>query len=153
MSEHLAVGSEGRLVPVTEGEFAGWQTWNSDAFEQMAGPFYERVEDDGSRVAAFRAEARHMNGAGFMHGGCLMTFADSALFTIAGEALMDDRGVTMNLSGDFLDAAREGQLIEARGEVTRQGGRVIYARGLVTADGAPVLSFTGIIYKVGKRGG
>ena len=153
MSEHLAVGSEGRLVPVEEGEFAGWQTWNADAFEQMAGPFYERVEDDGSRVAAFRAEARHMNGAGFMHGGCMMTFADSALFTIAGDALKDDRGVTMNLSGDFLDAARVGQLIEARGEVTRQGGRVIYVRGLVTADGTPVLSFTGIIYKVGKRAG
>ena len=152
MSEHEAVGATGGLVPVTDGEFAGWQVWNSDAFEQRVGPFYERREDDG-RVTAFRAEARHMNGAGFMHGGCLMTFADSALFTIAGDALGDDHGVTMNLSGDFLAAAREGQLIRASGEVTRSGGRVIYVRGVVTADDTPVLSFTGIIYRVGKRKG
>ena len=147
MSEHEAVGAEGRLVTVEDGEFAGWQVWSSDAFEHRVGPFYERDEGEG-RVSAFRAEARHMNGAGFMHGGCLMTFADSALFTIARDAMDGSHGVTMNLSGDFLDAARQGQLIAARGEVTRAGGRTIYARGIVTADGKPVLSFTGIIVKV-----
>jgi acyl-coenzyme A thioesterase PaaI-like protein len=57
----------------------------------------------------------------------------------------------MNLSGDFLDAAREGQLLEARGEVTRAGGKTIYVRGIVTADAQPVLSFTGIIRKIGRR--
>jgi uncharacterized protein (TIGR00369 family) len=89
-----------------------------------------------------------MNGAGFMHGGCLMTFADSALFTIARDAMQGSHGVTMNLAGDFLDAAREGQLMVASGEVTRAGGRTIYVRGLVKADDTPVLSFTGIIVKV-----
>ena len=151
MSENEAVGSSGGLVPVTEGEWAGWSTWKSDAFEQRAGPFYERVEEDGGRVAAFRAEDRHMNGAGFMHGGCMMTFADSAIFTIATDALGDSHGVTMNLSGDFLDAARVGQLIEARGEVTRAGGKTIYVRGIISADAAPVLSFTGIIRKVRRN--
>lgn len=148
MSENEAVGASGGLGLVSEGEWAGWSTWQSDAFEQRAGPFYERLEEDGSRVAAFRAEARHMNGAGFMHGGCLMTFADSAIFTIAADEMADTHGVTMNLSGDFLDAAREGQLIEARGEVTRGGGKTIYVRGIATADGKPVLSFTAIIRKV-----
>lgn len=151
MSENEAVGASGGLVPVTEGEFAGWQMWQSDAFEQRAGPFYERVDEEGRPVCAFRAEARHMNGAGFMHGGCLMTFADSALFTIAREAMDGAHGVTMNLSGDFLDAVRPGQLVEARGEVTRAGGKTIFVRGLGTADGAPALSFTGIIRKVSPR--
>lgn len=152
MSENQAVGEPvevgSGLVDVRTGEWMGWSTWTSDAFEQRAGPFYERMEADGTRVSAFRAERRHMNGAGFMHGGCLMTFADSALFTIAQDALGDSHGVTMNLSGDFLDAAREGQLIEGRGEVTRAGGKTIYVRGIVTADGQPVLSFTGIIRKI-----
>ena len=148
MSEHEAVGADGRLITVESGEFAGWQVWSEDAFEHRVGPFFERKDDDGRRVCAFRAEARHMNGAGFMHGGCLMTFADSALFTIARDAMDGSHGVTMNLSGDFLDAAKQGQLIEARGEVTRAGGRTIYTRGIVTADGKPVLSFTGIIVKV-----
>lgn len=151
MSENEAVGASGGLQPVTTGEWAGWSTWHSDAFEQRAGPFYERVEADGGMVSAFRAEPRHMNGAGFMHGGCLMTFADSALFTIASPQLAGDRGVTLSLAGDFLDPARVGQLIEARGRVVRAGGKTIFVEGLVTADGQPVLRFNGIIRKVGRK--
>ena len=51
----------------------------------------------------------------------------------------------------FLDAAGEGQLIEARGEVTRAGGKTVYVRGIVAADAQPVLSFTGIIRKITRR--
>ena len=152
MSEDKAVSFEDRLKLVSEGEFAGWSMWQSDAFEQRAGPFYEKFDAEGRGVAAFRAEKRHMNGGGFMHGGCLMTFADSAIFTFARDALGDSHAVTVNLSGDFLDSARVGELIEARGEVTRAGGKTIFVRGVATADGRPVLSFTAIIKKIGKRG-
>ena len=138
-------------VPVTDGEWAGWSQWKSDAFEQRAGPFYERREDDGSWICAFRTEDRHMNGGGFLHGGCLLTFADASLFTIAREEMHDSFGVTMNLSGDFLSSARPDQFVEARGEVTRGGGKTIFVRGIATADGTPILSFTGIIRKTGKR--
>lgn len=151
MSEDKAVGASGGLMTITEGEWAGWSIWQSDAFEQRAGPFYEKLDEHGEVVCAFRAEPRHMNGAGSMHGGCLMTFADSALFSIAFEALGGGNGVTMHLAGDFLDAARAGQLIEARGEVVRGGGKTIYVVGKVTADGTPVLSFNGIIRKITPR--
>ena len=151
MSEDQAVSVNDRLQLVTEGEFAGWSVWQSDAFEQRAGPFYEKLDADGRGRSAFRAEPRHMNGGGFMHGGCLLTFADSAIFTFAREALGDHHGVTVNLSGDFLDSARVGELIEATGEVTRGGHKTIFVRGLATADGRPVLSFTAIIKKMGKR--
>lgn len=148
MSENEAVGSEGGLIPVTEGPFAGWSTWQSDAFEQRAGPFYEKVEEDGSTVSAFIAEPRHMNGAGFMHGGCLMTFADSAIFAIAREPLGDGHGVTLNMTSDFLEPAEVGAMMEARGEVVRAGGKTIFVRGIITADGNPVLRFNAIIRKV-----
>ena len=152
MSEDQAVSIDDRLMLVTEGEFAGWRAWQSDAFEQRAGPFYERFDDAGRAIVAFRAEVRHMNGGGFMHGGCLLTFADSAIFTFARPALGNNFGVTVNLSGDFLDSAHVGELIEATGEVTRGGHKTIFVRGLATADGRPVLSFTAIIKKVGTRG-
>jgi len=142
---------DNRLHEITTGEWAGWSTWKNDAFEQRAGPFYERTEADGTRVSAFRAGAEHMNGGGAMHGGLLMTFADSALFTIAQPALDGSFGVTMNLAGDFLDAAFVGEMMEARGEITRAGGKTIYVRGIVTADERPVLSFTGIIRKIRRR--
>ena len=139
---------DSRLKLVTDGEWAGWSIWQSDAFEQRAGPFYERVDENGDGITAFRAGPEHMNGGGFMHGGCLMTFADSALFTIARPAMADSFGVTVNLSGDFLDAARTGEFVEARGQITRGAKSLVFVRGLVTADERPVLSFTGIIKKV-----
>jgi acyl-coenzyme A thioesterase PaaI-like protein len=77
-----------------------------------------------------------------------MTFADSALFSIAQTAMQGGRGVTLHLTGDFLDPARVGQLIEARGEVVRAGGKTIFVAGKITADGQPVLRFDGIIRKV-----
>lgn len=158
MSEQIGTGDMSppydRLKLVAEGEWAGWYLWQSDAFEQRAGPFYERTEagaEGPEGVTAFRAGTEHMNGGGFMHGGCLMTFADSALFTIARPAMEGSFGVTVNLSGDFLDSARVGEFVEARGAITRAAKSIVFVRGLVTADARPVLSFTGIIKKVGRR--
>lgn len=143
--------SFGTLSTMDSGEFAGWQFWNSDPYETRSGPFYHRREDSGAYVSAFRAEQRHMNGGGFMHGGCLLTFADFALFAIATDELKGDHAVTLNLAGDFLGAVQDGALVEARGEVTRGGGKTIFVRGLVTGDGAPALSFTGIIRRLVRR--
>ncbi|MBD2842012.1 PaaI family thioesterase [Erythrobacter rubeus] len=142
----------GSAVVCTEGEFVGWHHWDHDPYESRSGPFFMRREDDGSYLSAFRAEDRHMNGGGFMHGGCLLTFADFALFAIANDELKSgEHAVTMNLSGDFLGAVQSGALVEARGEVTRGGGKTIFVRGLVTGDGKPALSFTGIIRKFSKK--
>lgn len=143
--------SYGLLSTVESGEFAGWRFWQGDPFETRSGPFHYRKEEGGAYVSAFRAEPRHMNGSGFMHGGCLMTFADFALFVIATDALNGDNAVTLNLAGDFLGSVQPGALVEARGEVTRGGGKTIFVRGLVTADGQPALSFTGIIRRLSQR--
>jgi acyl-coenzyme A thioesterase PaaI-like protein len=137
---------------ITEGPWAGWSLFEADAFELHAGPFYNRRDARGRAICAFRAEARHMNGGGFMHGGCLMTFADYALFAIAGDALAGGDSVTASLSGEFLDSAHEGDLIEATGEVTREGGSLVFIRGMVTTAGRPLLTFSGIVKKVrGQR--
>lgn len=150
MSEAVET-SYGTLSVKQDGEFAGWRFWEGDPFETRSGPFYYRREDDGSYVSAFRAEPRHMNGGGSMHGGCMLTFADFALFAIATDTLAGDHAVTLNLAGDFLGAIAPGALVEARGEVTRGGGKTIFVRGLVTGDGTPALSFTGIIRRLTRR--
>ncbi len=151
MSEEIGVVEGDGYTLLSEGEWAGWTVWNGDPFEDRNGPFYAKFADDGSAVCAFRAEPRHMNGAGFMHGGCLLTFADSALFAIARSHMLGSMGVTLSLSGDFLSSGQVGELLEARGEVTHAGKSTLFVRGLATADGRPVLSFTGIIRKLGKR--
>jgi len=141
-----------RLREVAEGEFAGWMMyWGNDPFEDITGPFYWRREADGGRRCAFRAERKHLNGSGFMHGGCLMTFADYALFEIARDALGGERGVTATFTSEFVGAVREGQLVECSGEVVKGGRSLVFVRAMITADGEPALAFSGVIKKVGPR--
>ncbi|MEM6412189.1 MAG: PaaI family thioesterase [Pseudomonadota bacterium] len=138
-----------KATEITTGEWAGWKNWPEEPFEHdQAGPFYFRVDDQGP-VAAFRAEQRHMNSGGVVHGGCLMTFADFALFGIAHEEMGEDAyGLTVAFTSEFLSGPKPDQYIEARGEVLRAGGSLIFVRGLVTADGTPALNFSGTIKKV-----
>ena len=135
-------------VLIETGPWAGWRTWPHDAFESGVGPFYYRKDAAGKVVCRFIAEKRHMNGGGFMHGGCFLTFADYSCFAFCEDHTNGEPAVTVNLSGDFLASARVGETIEATGEVTRAGGRLIYVRGLITADGRPALSFTSVITRV-----
>ena len=95
----------------TEGEFAGWRTWTRDNFETHSGPFWHRVEEDGRVRCAFRVEKKHLNGQRNVHGGCFMTFADYSLFALASSVLQGP-GVTVSFGCEFLDAAREGELVE-----------------------------------------
>jgi len=137
---------------VEQGEWAGWRRWQgSEPFEDLAGTFYFREEADGTRRCAFRAEQKHMNGGGFMHGGCLLTFADYALFCIGTDALQDTGSVTASLSSEFLDGAVAGEVIEAHGEVTRAGRSLVFIRGMISTAGRPLLTFSGIVKKVRRR--
>ncbi|MFI4975785.1 MAG: PaaI family thioesterase [Caulobacterales bacterium] len=137
--------------PVESGPWAGWMGYQGDPFEDLTGPFYYRIDESGQAVSAFRAERKHMNGGGAMHGGCLMTFADYALFIIGREALRDSGSVTASLNGEFIDAAVEGEFIEARGEVVRAGGSLVFIRGLITTGGRPLFNFSGIVKKIRRQ--
>jgi len=148
-----AVDSPWKPRTVSEGEWAGWGRYDTDPFEALTGPFYARRDETGRMVCAFRAEKKHMNGGGFMHGGCFVTFADYAIFMIADKELEGVGSVTASLNAEFVDAAREGELIEATGDVVRAGATMVFVRGLVTASGRPVLNFSAIVKKTRRKSG
>ena len=134
----------------TEGEFAGWWTWPRDNFETHNGPFWHRVEEDGSIRCAFRVEKKHLNGSGNVHGGCFMAFADYCLYAIA-SPLLEGRGVTTHFACEFLDAGREGDLVAGTGEVTRGGGSLIFLRGQLKTGERTLFTFSGTIKRVKRR--
>lgn len=138
-------------APAKEPEWAGWQSWIGDGFEDRTGPFYFREEPDGSIRCAFRAGPLHMNGGGNMHGGCMLTFADYALFMIGNNAMENGNGVTVSLNGEFVGPAVIGDLVEATGEVVRAGGSLIFMRGMIRVGERAVMSFSGVVKKT-KRG-
>jgi uncharacterized protein (TIGR00369 family) len=137
---------------VTHGEWAGWGRYDTDPFETLTGPFYARRGEDGHMACAFRAEAKHMNGGGFMHGGCMATFADYAIFMIAEKELEGSGSVTASLTAEFLDSAQAGDLVEATGEVTKAGGSMVFVRGLARVGERPILAFSAIIKKIRRIG-
>ena len=134
----------------TEGEFEGWRTWSRDNFETHNGPFWHRMEDDGRIRCAFRVGKKHLNGMGNVHGGAFMAFADYCLFATAAP-LLQGPAVTVSFACEFLDAAREGELIESFAEITRAGGSMIFLRGLLRSAERPLFSFSGTIKRVKRR--
>lgn len=138
------------LARVSEGQWAGWYHWEPvDHFEEHAGPFYCQPDGD-SVLCGFIPEAKNRNGGGNIHGGALMTFADYALFMIAGGMDTSVHGVTMNMNCDFVGAAEQGRLLTARGEIVRAGGSVVFVRGIIDDAGRNVLSFSASIKRFKK---
>ena len=76
--------------------------------------------------------------------------AAAFLFAIATHVL-DSRAVTTNFACEFLDAAREGELVECVGEVSRAGGSLIFLRGKLTSAGRPLFTFSGTIKRVKRK--
>jgi len=108
------------------------------------------MADDGRIRCAFRVEKKHLNGAKNVHGGCFMSFADYCLFATAAP-ILEGPGVTLSFACEFLDAAREGELIEGFAEITRAGNSIIFLRGMLSSAERPVLSFSGSIKRVARK--
>lgn len=147
MTENAVPG--GRFVAVDDGDWAGWSTWApGDPYEDHVGPFYARREGDQVRCG-FMPQAHHRNGSGAIHGGALMSFADFALFAIAGGAEQGVHGVTVAFTAEFLSAARAGTMMTATGEVLRSGRSLIFVRGTMEQEGRAVFAFSGTLKRVG----
>lgn len=139
------------LQTETGGEFAGWQTFPSEIFEyETAGPFYFK-KLEGEYVSRFRAARKHMNAGNVTHGGCLMSFADFTLFSIAADHFAENYGATVAFNCEFIQGSSIGDLMEGRGEVVRAGSSLIFVRGIITGGGKPVLNFSGTLKKFKPR--
>ncbi len=100
-----------------------------DPFEAYAFTSFRRQNPDGTFSFALPLDARHENGAGVVHGGLLMSFADSTLGFAAWSAC--DPGawcVTVSQSTSFLRAAHVGQVIETTPIVTRSTRTMVFTR-------------------------
>jgi len=98
------------------------------AFATRNGPYYEKIIDEETVVRAFRADGRHLNGVNFVHGGMLMSFADSALAR-AINYRYKKRCVTVKMNSEFLLPVKEGNWVEAHCEVVRDTRTLAFVRG------------------------
>jgi uncharacterized protein (TIGR00369 family) len=131
-----------------KGEWEGWLISQGDPYENLCGPFHFRRENNGTMHTAFRVQDKHLNNSGFVHGGCLMAFADFSLFWIAHKETRDFPAVTASFNSEFIESAKEGDMLEATGEVVRAAASLIFVRGMISNAGGPVLTFSAILKKI-----
>lgn len=110
----------------------------------ILGDLYCRREG-GKIVIAMRITERHTNMRGIAHGGMLASLADSAL-GLGLTMSCDGRNsfVTVNLSTDFLDAARPGDWAEGHVQIGRIGSRVAFAQCDLMVGDKRVLRASGV---------
>lgn len=140
--------SNARSVLIETGDWAGWRRPDRDTFDTRSGPFYHKRDADGSVRCAFQVEKRHLNGIDVAHGGCLVTFADHAIFMFAIDNLRGGPSVTVSLNSEFIGAAYEGDIVEATGDVLKAGGSVLFVRGVLKVGERIILNYSGVIKKL-----
>ena len=93
----------------------------------LIGPVYS-LGTGKDLVLGLRAETKHCNARGTVHGGMLATLADVALgYTMAFSSDPPVRLVTANLSLDYAGSAKAGDWLETRVDIQKQGSRMSFA--------------------------
>jgi uncharacterized protein (TIGR00369 family) len=136
---------------VGDGPSAGWLTWVGDPYEDMLGPFYFRSGDDGNPLGAFVPEARHANGGGIVHGGALMSFADTTIGAILYMMLEGQYAVTVTLNSEFVGAGVVGSTIYASGRIVPDTKSLAFVHGQLAQDDKPIFTFSSVMKKITPR--
>jgi uncharacterized protein (TIGR00369 family) len=117
------------------------------------GTLYAKGEGAGIAIG-LRIEEKHLNTRGVAHGGMLVTLADSALgIAIAMARTQPQPMVTVNLTADFTDVAREGDWIEARVDVQKLGKRLAFATCYLWVGDKRILRASGVFAAFPSAGG
>ena len=111
-------------------------------------PLYRRVDREAKTIDfGMIVGANHSNTMGICHGGALMTLADIA--AASGANLV--RGIvagapTINLSMDFVSAAKQGEWIETKLEGVELKRLFGFARGVIHGPRGVVARFNATFY-------
>jgi uncharacterized protein (TIGR00369 family) len=116
------------------------------AFAKYVGPIWRLPdgEDGAVKRFAFRVAEKHMNSAGSVHGGMLMTLADMAMSQSSRLASGAKSCATVSLNCDFVGPGRLGDLIEARVRVTRTSRTMVFLSAELVSSDRVILVATGL---------
>src|SRR5436190_1542675 len=116
---------------------------NASVYSRHIGPSYARKEVDGATLV--QPTLPHMcNSGGVLHGGYLMSFADSAVTRAAG-IVTGMAPSTVSFAAEFFAAGVSTVPLVTRVEVPRHGKSLAFVRGLLEQDGRKLLSYSATI--------
>ena len=121
-------------------------------FTDTLQPIYRRREGDRVSVGLVVAP-QHSNSMGICHGGALMTLADIAAATGVNVARGTRSGTpTVNLSMDFINAARIGQWVQADIHLVTIKRRFGFCSGVISHSDDVLARFNGTFYLPDHKG-
>ena len=121
----------------------GWEIVNNTPFGDLVGPIWKHETPERLRWG-FVVEHKHLNRAGNLHGGMLMTFADQSMAMTARQATGVKRHATIELNTQFIGSVQLGQFVEAHAEVVRATRSVVFMEVKMFVEGRIVVSANGI---------
>lgn len=120
-------------------------------FTEMIGPLYSKGEGH-QRMIGLRAERRHCNTRGTVHGGVLATLADISMgYTIAYLHAPPRTLVTASLTIDYAGSASEGDWLESHVDVQKAGSRLAFANCYIVAAGERIARASAVFAVPGSR--
>ena len=129
--------------------WGGWQ--NPDSFAAQIGlMLFRKGETADTGIVRMFPEERHLNPGGSIHGGCVMSFIDMAMFA-GGFAAGMSRGhyVTLDCSTRFMDRGRAGTPLDAHVTLLRETpGGIAFLAGHLEQEGRRCYSFSGTAKRV-----
>jgi len=124
--------------------------FRTSPYIELVGPLYSRGEG-ASLTIGLRAERKHCNMRGTVHGGVLATLADIALGYAMAFATTPPTGlVTANLTLDYAGAAREGDWLEARVDIQKQGSRLAFGNCYITRGDERIVRASAVFLVAGS---
>lgn len=112
-------------------------------FSDVFGPVY--IDPVGHRIG-FRAQARHLNPFGSVHGGAISTFADKQIVAVVEqeEGWPTVHCPTVSLSVDYLGSTKLDAWVEAAVQLLKRTRTLIFTQALISADGVLVGRSNGV---------
>lgn len=124
-----------------------WKSHTLPGFMGLAGPLWTRRGAQGWEYG-LQVQSQHLNPAGMLHGGALLTLMDHALSTVAWQAMERQPCLTVQLDSHFLGSVAEGSFVVVRAQVTQRTRSLLFLQGRATLDEAPVLQAQAIMKAV-----
>ncbi|WP_321489312.1 PaaI family thioesterase [uncultured Hyphomonas sp.] len=113
------------------------------------GPSFLATGEDDLRSGIWVLD-RHCNGMGFMHGGMICAFADSALAWAVWSAT-DRMSVTIKLTMEFMGIVPEGTWLEAHPEVKGVDGDLVHVMADMKIEDGTLVARADAVFRSLRR--
>ena len=125
--------------------------FSGESYFQTLGELCSKPQEGGLLVLGLRLQQRHCNRLGIPHGGMLATLADGALgINLHLARQPGPTMVTVNLSLDYLAAAKVGDWLEAHVTPRKLGRQLAFGDCVLQVGERQVLRATGIFATVAR---